>query len=181
MGGPVRQGGDAEGGERLVHPGTHLGVRQAEVQRPERHVLGDGRGEQLVVRVLHHQLDGGTQTGQSLPVVGDGAALDRQLPLTRTQSAAQEPHQRGLSAAVAAEQGERAPLARLEVEAAEHGGTVLVSEGRAPQGEQHGFAHDSGLSRAKVRMVRTASRRTLSATKRAETRASGTRTRRVPS
>lgn len=185
MGGPVGQGGDVQGRERLLDPGPHLGVGQAEVQRAERHVLGDGRGEQLVVRVLDHQLHGRTQPGQPLAVVRHRASLDPQLALARPQSTAQQPHQRGLAAAVAAQQGERAPRVDLEVQAAEHGRAVLVGEGGTPQGDQCGLAHDSGLSSAdcstKVRTTRAAKSAALAAVKRTETRASGTRTRRVPS
>lgn len=181
MGGPVGEGTDAERAERLVHPGPHLRVGQPEVQRPERHVLRDGRGEELVVRVLDDQLDRRTQPGQALAVVRHRPPLHRQLARTGPQPAAEQSHQCGLAAAVAAQQGQRAPLVHLEVEIAEHGRTVLVREGRAPQGDQHGLAHGSGLSRTKVRAATVARSTTLAAVKRAEIRASGTSTRRVPS
>lgn len=187
--GPLGQSRDVQRGQRLPDPGPDLRVGQAEVQRTEGHVLADRGREELVVRVLHHQLHRGPQPGQPLAVVGHRLPAERQRPRTRPQSAAEQPHQRGLATAVAAEQRQRPPLAHREVQARQHVRTLLVRERRAPQGDQGRgrfrglgrFAHDRGPSSTRVRTASAASSATLAAVNGTDTRASGTSTRRVPS
>ncbi len=179
MRGPLGERRDVQRGERLLDPRPHLGVGESEVERPEGHVLPDRGREELVVGILHHQLNGRPQPGQPLAVVRHRPSLDGQLALARPKSPAQQPHQCRLAAAVAAEQGQRPPLAHLEVQAVEHGRPFLVGVGRAPEGDQ--LAHDRGPSSTRVRAASATSSPQLAAVKRTEIRASGTSTRSVPS
>ena len=76
--------GHAHGGERLVQRGPRPRAREAEVERPERDVLADGRHEELVVGVLEDEPDAGAQVAH---VVGADAQPGDLEPARRRRAA----------------------------------------------------------------------------------------------
>lgn len=76
----VPQRRDVQRGERRVHPGPDLVRRQPQVHRAEGDVLLHRGREQLVVRVLDHQLHRGAQPDQPRPVVRDRRPVEAQRP-----------------------------------------------------------------------------------------------------
>ncbi len=118
---PVRQVLDAEQGERLGHPLAHLTHGQPEVHRPEGHVLGDVGAEQLVVRVLQHELHALPMGPKPLAGVVDPCPVDRHLTARRLVATGQAAQQRRLAGAVGAEQRRATPRPDQQVRPDEHG------------------------------------------------------------
>ena len=76
--------GDTEQAQRLLHPVAHLVFAQAKVHRTKGDVLCDVRAEQLVVRVLQHQLDVTPVFPQSGAVMGQRTSVDQHSASGRT-------------------------------------------------------------------------------------------------
>ena len=66
---------DPHGRQRSFNAPANLVLGETEVQGPERDVLIDVAGEQLVVRILKHQPDRRSPPGQRAPVPGHRAAI----------------------------------------------------------------------------------------------------------
>ena len=64
---PVGDVGHPDLLERAAHPRVELGAGHAEVGRSEGDVLGDGRQEELVVRVLEDDADPAPDLAQAAP------------------------------------------------------------------------------------------------------------------
>ena len=105
-GGEVR---DAEQREGLIGAGAGVVVAESEVKRAERDVLGDIGGEELVVRVLQHQLDASTVRPQRGPRVGERLSVEGDPAVGGAQRPGQALEQRGLARAVGAEQRHPSP------------------------------------------------------------------------
>ncbi len=116
----------ADAREGLRDPRPHVLGREPEVQRPEAHILGDGRHEQLVVRVLEDHADRPADVGQR--VLCDRDAADVDGAVRRRQQAVQVQQQRGLAGAVGADDGDRLAVPDLEGDALERLRPVGVGE-----------------------------------------------------
>ena len=101
----------ADGGQRLRHARAHDGGRQAEIERAEGHVFRHAGGKHLAFGILEYQADAPAQRIEAGAVVRERRAIDQQPTTASVQQAVEVQQQRGLAAAVGAEQ-HRAAAAR---------------------------------------------------------------------
>ena len=127
MRGAVPEVGDLERLERVFDATACLYLGDAEIQRPERHVLVHAAGEELVVGILEDEADGRAQRREPLAVVGDRLATQQHRPGPRPQGAVEMQEKGGLAGAVRADDRQAATGAHLEREPRETG-HVAVAE-----------------------------------------------------
>src|SRR5947208_4994160 len=127
---------ELDGRERLGHTRLHLGGREAEVARPEGHLIGDGRGEELMIRILEDVADA---LGERLErKVRDVASVERHASLGRREEAVQVLGERGLSRAVRARKRDELAATDREVHAREGTATVGVAMPEPADGDEGG-------------------------------------------
>ena len=105
--------------QRLFHPTANLLRRHAEVFRPERHVLLDNGGDELVVRVLQHHAHRLADVIFVL-FVRCAHALHEHLPAGREQQRVKVFRERGFARAVVAEQRDKTASLDREVDPVQH-------------------------------------------------------------
>ena len=103
MSGAVAQMGDPQRFQRLAHPFSGFCCRQTQIQRPERHVLTHGGGEQLIIRLLQHQPHPPPPVIQKTAVITDRAAIEQKVAASRSKRAVEMQQQRGFAGAIRAE------------------------------------------------------------------------------
>ena len=110
----LAQMADLERLERVLHAAARDVFGQPDVERPERDVLIDGAGEELIVGVLEDEADGGAQRGEAGAVVGHGLSAEKHGAGGRPIGAVEVQEQRRLAGAVGADDGQAPALAHLE-------------------------------------------------------------------
>ena len=131
----------ADGVERLVDPGVQVRPAQAEVGRPERHVVADRRHEELVVGVLEHEPDPAADLAEG--GLGHRDPADEHLAHGvgaggLAEDAVEVQEQRGLAGPVGPEHREALAAGHGQVHAEQRLVPVRVGEGDLAQLERRG-------------------------------------------
>ena len=98
--------------QRMVHATHDLVLRQAQVHRPERHLSRDGRGDDLVIRVLEHDARALAQLFALFSA--DRFAVQQYFAALGREYAVQAQEKRGLACPVRAEHRDALPGADIE-------------------------------------------------------------------
>ena len=139
--------GERHAGELAVHAPTDLVAGKAEVFGPEGHVVGHDARHDLVVGVLEHEAEGaaGAAVGRKVGRAALAHALSHELdvPLVRGQKPTDHRGERGLAAAVGAQDAYALAARHLERDVVE-GAVVPVAQRNARE------AHDGASLEIKV-------------------------------
>ena len=113
MGGTVGQVFNTHGGYRRVRGRSRLGLGQPEVQRTEAHILPHVRGEQLIIRILQHQLHSTTMCSEPCAVETHRLPVEKHLASRWPVCSCDGAQQSGLARAVGTEQRHPGPCGNL--------------------------------------------------------------------
>ena len=132
---PVREVGDLHLRQRLV-AGLDLVRGQAELERPERHVIQDGGAEELDVGILEDEADLAMEPERVLAGRDRGdVPAQRAHPRRRADDPVEELEERGLAAAVRPEQADLLAAVDVQVDPVEGDMLVRVDVADAAQVE----------------------------------------------
>jgi hypothetical protein len=147
VGRALRQVLSPDARERGGDAGRDVGGREPEVERPEPHVLGHRRQEQLVVRVLEHHADGATDVGQR--PLGDRDAADVDAAAGGCEQPVEVQEEGRLAGAVGADEGDGLAVADLERDAVQRLRPVRIGEAQVADA-------DGVVAHARPPLTRTA-------------------------
>ncbi len=142
MRGPLAKIRQAHLPQRLLDAVFHFGFGQAQLLRAERHVLGNGRAEQLIIRVLKHEAH---LSADGLEVLaGDGCAVDphrfaRACFVGKNPIEVQE--QRGFARAIGAKQTDTLAGLDAKTHPAQRVRSVVITVAEIPNFNGGGRAH----------------------------------------
>ena len=143
VGRAVGEVGQADDVERGGDPLGDGGLVEVEVAGTERHVVADGREEELVVGILEHQADPAADVLQRGRL--DGPAGDADVATGAIEGADEVQHERGLARAVRSEEGDALADADAQVDAVEGRGAVGPGVAQVDDVDRPGSSDGGGV------------------------------------